>query len=92
VRTEALGQPPDRNLHEGIGPEKSRAQHSELDIGELQVFLDVMEGRRQGPAIHVVEEQNRREQQDDRTMGRSRRQRMPRRCNRDQVAAFSGFM
>ena len=62
----------------------------------MQIFLDMMERSWQRPAIHIVDEQHRRQQQDDRAAGRTsrigRRLSILGMCNRDQVAALGGFM
>ena len=63
MRAVALREPAHRNLRQRIGPEERREQQPELRLVQVQIVLDQVRGRRQRAAIHVVDEQHRRQQE-----------------------------
>ncbi len=62
----ALGDPPDRDLQQGIGPEERREQQPQLARGKSELVLDQMRGGGHRAAIDIVDEQCRGQQSHDR--------------------------
>jgi hypothetical protein len=73
MRAVTLGKPADRNLRPRIRPGKRRQQHAHLRVVQVQIALHRVRRRGQVAAIHVIDEQQHRHQDDDGTAGGPRR-------------------
>jgi hypothetical protein len=71
VDREAIDHPTNNQLHGPVDPEEGGGDQSESGGAELKVALHQRCGNADGPAVDVIEEDRRPEQQDERIAGRS---------------------
>ena len=73
ARAESLGDPPDRDLNQRVGPEERGQQQAELARRQVRLRLNPVGRRRQQAAVHVIDEQNGGQQHDQPAVRRAGR-------------------